>query len=342
MSSRYNRILPPEFQPLFRNAHLLTIAGNFWPRKIDERRYPCTRRQYQIDAGTSILVLEHQPDDAPKGQIVLLHGLEGSANAGYLQSFAQEALARGFGVHRTNLRSCGGTEDICESSYHSGLTSDTRIILQELEGRQLGPLFLVGFSLGGNVALKLTGELGESSLLAGTCAVSTPIDLAACVRCLGKRSNLLYARRFLDRLKNRVVLKSRSSPHLYSTAGLNDVKTIWDFDDRFTAPLFGFGTAASYYATQSALRYLDAIRIPTLVICAKDDPLVPFEIYDHAAFRSNPALTLLATKHGGHLGFLSRHRRRFWLDRVALDWIGELASSATASGTKTEDLASAH
>ncbi|MGI8958774.1 MAG: YheT family hydrolase [Bryobacteraceae bacterium] len=317
-----------EFQPLFRNPHLLTIAGNFWPRKIDERRFPCTRKEYRIDAATNILVLEHRPDGAPRGQIVLLHGLEGSASAGYIQSFAQAALVRGFGVHRANFRTCGGTEQMCETSYHSGLTSDTQRILQEIAARELGPIFLVGFSLGGNVALKLTGELGQTSLIAGTCAVSTPIDLAACVRCIDKRSNLLYARRFLDRLRSRVRRKSVLTPHLYNIVALDEVKTIWEFDDRFTAPLFGFGTAANYYETQSAARYLDAIRIPTLVICSKDDPLVPFTVYNQPAFRMNPALTLLATEHGGHLGFLSRRPPRFWLDGVALDWIGAISSSS--------------
>lgn len=248
---------------------------------------------------------------------------------------------RGFGVHRANFRSCGGTEDICETSYHSGLTSDTRTILQEVAARELGPIFLVGFSLGGNVALKLAGELGQTRLIAGTCAVSTPIDLAACVRCIDKSSNQLYGRRFLDRLRTRVRRKSVTSPHLYSTANLDGVKTIWEFDDRFTAPLFGFGTAANYYATQSAAQYLDAIRIPTLVVCSQDDPLVPFEIYDQPAFRSNPALTLMATEHGGHLGFLSRRRPRFWLDGVVLDWIGAVSSLFLRGGTNAEHVASA-
>ncbi len=310
-----------EFQPLIRNPHLLTIAGNFWPRKIDTRRFPPTWKRYQIDSRTAVSVIEHQPETVRRGQLVLLHGLEGSANAGYIQSFAQEALTRGFGVHRANFRTCGGTEEMSETSYHSGLTSDTEHILRKIEARERGPIYLVGFSLGGNVALKLTGELGHTSLLAGTCAISTPIDLAACVCCLDKRSNSLYARRFLDRLRGRVRRKSRLSPDLYSTAGLDSVKTIWEFDDRFTAPLFGFGTAAKYYETQSANTYLKKICIPTLVICAKDDPLVPFGIYDHPAFRSNAALTLLTPEHGGHLGFISRHKPRFWLDGTVLDWI---------------------
>jgi hypothetical protein len=266
-----------------------------------------------------------------------LHGLEGSANAGYIQSFAQAALERGFGVHRLNMRTCGGTEELCETMYHSGLTRDPLFVLRALRGRTLDPLFVAGFSLGGNIALKLAGELGETDLVAGLCAISTPIDLAVCVRAMDKRSNRLYARRFLRRLCERVARKSRLAPHLYTTEGLETVRTIWEFDDRFTAPLFGFGTAANYYATQSSAGVLDSIRVPTLVIAAKDDPLVPFEIYSHSAFQRNPALELLAPERGGHLGFLSRRPPRFWLDGVALDWMDRLLSP---QGTNVERLTS--
>jgi uncharacterized protein len=272
---------------------------------------------------------------------VFLHGLEGSADAGYIASFSQEALMRGFGVHRLNLRTCGGTEELCDTMYHSGLTSDTRFILERIRECRKQPAFVVGFSLGGNVALKLAGELGDSDLLMGVCAVSTPIDLAACVRTMDKRSNFLYTRRFVKRLCSRVRRKSKVAPHLYSSAGLDSVKSIWEFDDRFTAPLFGFGTAERYYATQSSASYLNAIRVPTLVICAKDDPLVPFEIYNHPAFRSNPALTLLAVEHGGHLGFLSRRRPRFWVDQTAMDWIDGVLSTGATEGTKVEHHTSA-
>jgi uncharacterized protein len=319
------------FQPLFPNPHLLTIAGNFWPRTIDRKLFPAEPRLYGVNAQTKILVHEHQPQSIPRGQIIFLHGLEGSSEAGYIQSFAQEALLRGFGVHRANFRTCGGTEELCETMYHSGLTSDTKFVLEDLQKRNLGPLFVAGFSLGGNVALKLAGELGATDLIAGVCAVSTPIDLAMAVRTLDKPGNLLYARRFLKRLRERVHRKSRLAPDLYSAEGLDTVKTIWSFDDRFTAPLFGFGSAANYYATQSAVGYLDAIRVPALLIAAKDDPLVPFEMYGHPAFINNPALTLLAVEHGGHLGFISRQRPRFWLDGIALDWIESLRSTGNQS-----------
>jgi len=330
--------LHPGFQPIFRNPHLLTVAGNYWPRKIDVERFPAVRKLYKIDSRTAIVAFEHQPD-VSRGQVVLVHGLEGSAEAGYIASFSQAALMHGFGVHRLNLRTCGGTEELCETMYHSGLTSDTRQIVQEVHAQTGQPTFLVGFSLGGNMVLKLAGEMGHTDVLNGVCAVSAPIDLAASVRTLDKPANFLYARRFLDRLRSRVQRKSKLTPHLYSGEGLDKVRTIWDFDDRFTAPLFGFGTAANYYATQSAAQFLDAIRVPALVIHAQDDPLVPFEVYRHPAFHTNPALTLIAPKHGGHLGFISRHKPRFWLDAVALDWIEQVLSSAC--GTNVPQFTSA-
>jgi predicted alpha/beta-fold hydrolase len=224
--------------------------------------------------------------------------------------------------------------------YHSGLTSDTREIAERIRARNRLPVFLVGFSLGGNVVLKLAGELGHSDLLTGVCAISTPIDLACCVRTLDKPSNMLYARRFLERLRERVRRKSKLAPRLYTEDGLKDVKTIWDFDDRFTGPLFGFGTAGNYYATQSAARYLDSIRTQSLVITSKDDPLVPFSIYNHPAFRTNPALTLIATQFGGHLGFLSRSKPRFWVDNVALNWIETLVTDNQSEGTILTQVAS--
>jgi hypothetical protein len=309
------------FEPIINNPHLLTIAGNFWSRKIDEQRFPPMRRIYRIAKDTGILVIEHQPAGEPAGQILFLHGLEGSSEARYIKSFAQDALLRNFGVHRSNMRTCGGTESLSSTMYHSGLTSDTIHILEQIHRQKPGPLFLVGFSLGGNVALKLAGELGENDLLTGVCAISTPIDLATCVRTLDRPSNRVYAHRFLSRLKERIRCKAKISPDLYSTEGLDTVHGVWEFDDRYTGPLFGFGNAENYYRTQSAQRYLDRIRTPTLVIQAKDDPIVPFEMYGHPAFANSPYLELLATEHGGHLGFLSRTKPRFWIDGVALDWM---------------------
>ncbi len=322
------------FVPLFKNAHLSTIAANFWKRPIDLGRFPIEANLYSTEPGVQVLVHSQRPQHDARAELVLVHGLEGSSESGYAVSLAHAALEAGYAVHRFNMRSCGGTEAVCgKTLYHSGHTCDLLWLLREFRSQGRGPFYLTGFSLGGNVVLKLAGELGEDAagLIAGVCAVSTPIDLAACARRLGHPSNFLYANRFLNRLRERVQLKERLTPGLFDLSKLPSVKTIYDFDDAFTAPSFGFGTADNYYATQSAARFLDRIRVPTLVIHAQDDPLVPFEIYRHSAFRDNPHLTLFAPEHGGHVGFLSRSKPRFWIDTVLLEWLEEAGNKVHPS-----------
>lgn len=307
---------------MFRNPHLATIAGNFWSRPKSELRWPVRAGRYCTEPDVEILVHSQFPD-SPRGEIVMVHGLEGSSDSGYARSMAHAALEAGYAAHRVNLRSCGGTESLALSNYHSGQTGDVLFFLRERRRESALPIFLAGYSLGGNVSLKLAGELGESArdLLAGVCAVSTPIDLASCAEALGKRENYLYAQRFLERLKEKIRVRNRQAPAIYTLDHLPKIRTIYDFDDYYTARLFGFGTAANYYRTQSSNQYLEKIRVPTLIVVAKDDPLVPFAVYDHPAFRQNPCLTLVAVEHGGHLGFLARHRPRFWLDSLLVDWI---------------------
>ena len=319
------------FVPFFRNPHLATIAGNYWRRELDERRFPVAAKHYQTEPGVRVLVHSQAPESEPAAQLILVHGLEGSSAAGYARSLAQAALEAGCSVHRFNMRSCGGTEHLSgRTLYHSGQTSDLLAVIREL--RSGAPIFLAGFSLGGNVVLKLAGELGRSASdwIAGVTAVSTPIDLAACVRQLDRRSNALYARRFVSRLKERVRVKERLTPGVFDLAGLDSVRNIYEFDDRFTAQAFGFGTADHYYATQSSNQFLDRIRVPALLVQAKDDPMIPFSVYDHPAFAANPCLRLLAVEHGGHLGFISFTRPRFWLDQVLVNWILEVRNKVPA------------
>jgi predicted alpha/beta-fold hydrolase len=325
------------FVPYFRNPHLLTIAGNYWRRGADERRFPVQTKFYDTEPGVQVLVHSQAPASEPVAQLILVHGLEGSSSAGYARSLAQAALEAGCATHRFNMRSCGGTEHLSgRTLYHSGQTSDLLAVVQQISGQQHArhaPLFLAGFSLGGNVVLKLAGELGSSAspLIAGVMATSTPIDLAACVRQLDKPSNAIYARRFVTRLKERVRAKERFTPGLFDLAGLDLVRNIYDFDDRFTARAFGFGTADNYYATQSSNQFLDRIRVPTLLVQAKDDPLIPFAVYDHPAFSTNPNLRLLAVEHGGHLGFISKTKPRFWLDQVLVNWLLEVRNKVPAN-----------
>ena len=232
---------------------------------LDEQRFPVETKFYDTEPGVQVLVHSQAPAGEPVAQLILVHGLEGSSAAGYARSLAQAALEAGCATHRFNMRSCGGTEHLSgRTLYHSGQTSDLLAVIRQLP--HAAPIFLAGFSLGGNVVLKLAGELGESAsdLIAGVMAISTPIDLAACVRQLDKPSNIIYARRFVTRLKERVRAKERLTPGLFDLSGLEQVRNIYDFDDRFTAQAFGFGSADNYYATQSSNQFLDRIRVPTL------------------------------------------------------------------------------
>ena len=306
------------FEPLFKNPHILTILANFWPREYEFSRFPIEDRVIQTDPDTQVLVQTQHPSAvAPLGHVVLLHGLEGSGEAGYIRSMAWDVLNAGFIAHRFHMRTCGGTAQMCKTLYHAGLTSDLRVFLEALAGERTGlPVFLIGFSLGGNVALKLAGELGATELIQGVCSISTPIDLAAGVRRIGKLDNRLYERRFLKRMRKRLFATGR-----YSREELEAARSLYEIDDKITAPSFGFEGADHYYATQSAQGYLDRIRVPTLLVQAKDDTFIPFEIFRHPAIESNPFLRLIATEYGGHLGFLARHGARFWLDEIAIEFL---------------------
>jgi predicted alpha/beta-fold hydrolase len=320
------------FDPFFRNPHLATIAGNYWPRTLDLRRFPVEEKLHPAEPGVQVLVHSQRPSADPIAELILVHGLEGSSAAGYARSLAQAALEAGCAVHRFNMRSCGGTEHLSgRTLYHSGQTCDLLSFARRI--RSSTPLFLIGFSLGGNVVLKLAGELGESAqeFIAGVAAVSTPIDLAACARRLDHPSNFIYSRRFLTRLKQKVKLKERLTPGLFQLDGLHQVRTIYEFDDRFTGPSFGFGSAANYYATQSSNQFLARIRVPALLVQAKDDPLIPFDVYQHPAFAENPNLRLIAVEHGGHLGFVSKTRPRFWLDQLLLAWTDGVRNKVAAA-----------
>ena len=287
---------------------------------------------YEPEPGVRLLVRAQFPE-RPIGELILVHGLEGSSESGYARSMAAAALEAGYAAHRYNMRGCGGSPWHRQANYHSGQTGD---LLHVARARQLGsglPIYAVGFSLGGNVVLKLAGELGENgpALFGGVCSVSAPIDLAASVRATDSPSNFLYRRRFVKKLKDRVRRRHPLAPDLFPLEHLPKVHSIYDFDDLYTAKLFGFGGADNYYRTQSSNQFLESIRVPTLLVQAKDDPMIPFEIYDHPAFARNPFLRLVAVERGGHLGFLSRDLPRFWLDALVMEWVAEAGNKTVTA-----------
>jgi predicted alpha/beta-fold hydrolase len=319
----FSQAMPP-FVPLIRNPHLQTALGHYWRRPSNDTRFPIEQKLYRTEPDVQVLVESQRPAGQLAGEIVMVHGLEGSGRAVYIGSLSGAALNAGFGVHRFNLRTCGGTERYCQTLYHGGLTSDLLTVLRELQHEGRGPIFLVGFSLGGNIVVKLAGELAEHGpeLLAGVCAVSAPLDLAACSQRMAKPDNRIYQRRFVRRMRERMCATGR-----YSRGDLTGLKTVFAIDDRITAPSFGFGDAENYYRTQSAMRYLEGLRVPVLLIYSVDDTLVPTETFDLPAVRGNPWIERLATAHGGHLGFIGRQPHRFWLDTAIMQWVERRGAS---------------
>ncbi|MGD0499584.1 MAG: alpha/beta fold hydrolase [Bryobacteraceae bacterium] len=308
----------PPFDPLFRNPHLQTIAGSCWPRP--PAGVPLEHRLYRTEPGVQVLVASQRPAGKTAGEIVMVHGLEGSGAAGYMRGMAAAAVRAGFAAYSFHMRTCGGSQRLCHTLYHAGLTSDLLAVLRQFQSEGRAPAVLVGFSLGGNVVLKLAGELGEAArpLIRSVCAVSTPLDLEAAARRLAAPENRLYNRRFVRGMRARLCSTGR-----YRKVDFAGIRTVRDIDDRITAPSFGFGDAAHYYRTQSALGYLAGVRVPVLLVQAKDDPLVPFQVFESEAVRSNPWIHLLAAAHGGHLGFIGRAPCRFWAEHAILRWVSE-------------------
>src|ERR1700690_988758 len=310
-----------EFTPmwLLRNAHAMTVASALWRRKFP--RLPAGEsRLFEIEPGTRVRGECHwQKDPRAHSTIVLLHGLEGSAESGYMLGTAEKAFLAGFNAVRLNQRNCGGTEDLTPTLYHSGLSGDIRAVIQEIiERDELPEVFAVGFSMGGNLVLKMAGGFGGDapSQLRGFVAVAPAMDLAACANAIVEPRNFIYERRFVKGLKSRMHHKATLFPGLFPLNGLDRVSSVREFDDVVTAKFSGFRDASDYYARSSANQLLGKIGRPTLIITAQDDPVVPFASFAAPAIRENENITLVAPKHGGHCGFISGESggERFWCE----------------------------
>jgi predicted alpha/beta-fold hydrolase len=293
-------------RPGLKRGHMMTVYCWAAPRKL---QLPTpVERFFQVSADTRVLAHCYwQPDPRGKPTLLALHGLEGSSTAHYMRGLAQKALRAGFNAILLNQRNCGGTEHLGPGLYHSGLTDDAAFVLTELASRDgLQSVVVAGYSLGGNLALKLAGERTDGTLpsLKAVCAVSPVLELGDCVRALERRSNAIYQWNFVRNLKARMRRKARSYPGRFSLDKLPAIRTVREFDEAYTAPHFGFRDADDYYHRAAAMRVIDRIRIPALVIAASDDPFVPTEPFHRSPVTANPHITLVVTEHGGHCGFL--------------------------------------
>jgi hypothetical protein len=303
----------------------MTIAAAFWRRKYP--RLPASAaRLFDVEPGTQVRAECHwQENPRDHATVVLLHGLEGSSDSGYMLGIAEKAWLAGFNLVRLNQRNCGGTERLTQTLYHSGLSGDIRSVIFELiERDQLTEIFAVGFSMGGNLVLKMAGELSNSapSQILGFVAVAPALDLAACADALGEPRNFVYQRHFVRGLKRRMRLKTELFPDIFPVDGMRNIRSVREFDELITARFCGFAGADDYYQRSSAGQLLKDIRKPSLILTSQDDPFVPISSFANPVMSENPCIELVVTKHGGHCAFISNERgdARFWAENRVVEF----------------------
>ena len=301
---------PDQYHPRrsLRNGHLMTVVAWGKPRHFPGLPAP-TERLFEVAPNTRVLAHCHwQADRAAAPLLLALHGLEGSSSAHYMRGLADKAWRDGFNVVLLNQRNCGGTENLAEGLYHSGLTGDADHVIREvIRTDGVSRIVVAGYSLGGNLALKLAGDHGASAPreLKGVCAVSPVMELGDCVRALERRQNVIYHWNFVRGLKARMRRKAACYPGRFSLEPLARIRSVRAFDEVYTAPHFGFRDATDYYHRDSAMRVIDRIGVPALIITAEDDPFVPSQPFRDARIAANPHIRVIITRHGGHCAFLS-------------------------------------
>jgi len=267
-----------------------------------------TRRYFDVAPGARVAAECHwQQQPWAHATIVALHGLNGSSDAHYMRGLAAKAFEGGMNVVRLNQRNCGDTEHLAQGLFHSGLTADAAHVVDELSTVDgLPAIAVAGYSLGGNLALKLAGEYGRHRprSLVAVAAVSPIIEISECTRALERPSNAIYQWNFVRDLKRRMRRKDVLAPGAFDLSRLSAIKTVREFDETYTAPYFGFRNAEDYYHRASAMRVVDRIEVPALVITAEDDPFVPSQPFRDPKVTGNPHIDLRIVPHGGHCGFV--------------------------------------
>jgi uncharacterized protein len=309
------------------HGHVMTVYA--WAR---QRAFPALpppdARLIRVADDTEVLAHCYwQPDRASRPTVLVLHGLEGSSRVHYMLGVADKAWRRGWNAVLLNQRNCGGTEHLTPGLYHSGLTHDPREVIRSLAATDsLRDFGVVGYSLGGNLAIKLAGELGANGAVPvrAVAAVCPTIDLDRCVRAIERRTNFPYQFNFVRNLRARMRRKAQSWPGAFDLSGLDKIWTIRRFDDVYTAPYHGFGDAANYYHQASAMRVVDRIAVPALILAADDDPFVPSAQFADAAVRDNRHVEVRVSRGGGHCGFVGAVRNGsdgYWAEQTAIDFL---------------------
>lgn len=319
--------------PFLHSGWAQTVGAVFWPQWPELRRG--TPHVVPLPDGDRLVVLENRPPQWREGDriIVLVHGLCGSSGSKDLVRLARRLARRGWLVMRVNLRGCGPGFGLARQLYHSGRSDDLRQVIQWLAGQfPRSPVTQIGFSLGGNITLKMAGEDGDTPVgrLDSIVGVSTPLDLAACVRRMESPSFRFFDRYFVKMLRRHVARLHRRFPELPAVEWPTRL-SLRGFDDLYTAPRCGFRDAADYYAQASSEPFVSQIGYATLLLCAADDPIV-----DARCYQRLPRLRrgeVLVPEHGGHVGFLGWSAGAWpgvrWMDALLERWLRQLPASDT-------------
>lgn len=288
-----------------RGPHAQTLWGKFFRR----RAQPATRTERWETADGDFLDIHRLEAPAGSPHLLFLHGLEGTIRSHYVAGFFTEAARRGWSADLLIFRGCGIEPNRAPRFYHSGETTDLSFVFDRIRvERPDVPILLAGVSLGGNVLLKFLGERGSSldSVRAAT-AISVPFDLERGARFINQGFSKIYDRHFLRTLKRKAFAKLALYPDLFDAAQLDAASCIYDFDDAVTAPVHGFADAHDYYTRSSSIRWLDGIRVPTLLLSAVDDPFLPADVLGEVRdiATRNPAIDIEFQPRGGHVGFVA-------------------------------------
>ena len=305
----------------------MTLTPRWWPRPGLLQNVPTEDRIFEVAPGSRVLTKCHwQTPAGVHSTILLVHGLEGCTESHYMRGIAHKAWHAGLNVVRMNQRNCGGTEHLTPTLYNGGMSRDLQAVVTELATYdRISEIWVAGYSMGGNLALKLAGEVGQAlPALKGIIAVCPNIDPAECVAALQQPKNWLYHTYFLRNLKDRLQRKAHLFPNKWDLSDLKRIRTLREFDDAFTSKDDGYEDAADYYERSGSRHVLGKIRLPTLIISAQDDPFIPYHIFEVSSIQTNPSIHLVAPRYGGHCGFLQKPQPQedfFWAENRIIEFV---------------------
>lgn len=305
------------------NGHLETIIPSIF-RKIEGCSYQ--RERLELEDG-DFLDLDWLKQ-ASKKLIILTHGLEGSSERHYVKGCAQLFYENGWDALAWNCRSCSGEMNRNLKMYHHGDIEDLQIVIDHaLQIERYQEIYLIGFSMGGNITLKYLGVNGESAnkRIKGAVTFSAPCDLTSSAALLDEPKSIFYKQKFYKKLSNKMRIKAKQFPGSLPIEKLEQVKSWRDFDELFSAPLNGFKDAQSFYDQASANNYITGIKVPVLLVNAQNDPILTSACSPRDIAKTHPYFYLETPAKGGHVSFMLRHTNYSWMDLRALEFIENLA-----------------